>query len=283
MYQWPKNLVVFAALVFAEQLGDPGQIAQSIAAFVVLCAASSAMYLFNDVWDREKDRAHPQKRGRPIASGELSVSTAVVIALLLALGSLAGAYAVRWQLLAPVAGYLILSLAYTLALKNVMLVDVLTVAIGFVIRAMAGAVALDVTFSNWLMVCTLFLALFLSLGKRRREMTLLDSQATNHREVLRHYSVDFLDRLTLIVAASTLLSYAIYTCSPEVVERLKTDKLYLTLPFVVFGLFRYLHLVHHKAGGGDPSKTLLEDWPLWLTVGLWGLTCAGIIYGRALM
>lgn len=282
VYQWPKNLVVFGALVFALELGKPAQVLKSVIAFFTLCAASSAIYLLNDLIDVEKDRAHPEKRNRPIASGALSVSAATGMLLLLGAGALAAAFAMRAQFGASVVCYLVLNLAYSLVLKNIMLVDVMAIAISFVIRGIAGALVLDVKFSNWLVVCTLFLALFLALGKRRREIGLLDEEAIKHREVLGHYSVPYLDALMVVLAATTLLAYTIYTCSPEVVERLHTDKLYVSLPFVVYGLFRYLYLVHHRSGGGDPSRTLVRDVPLLATVLLWGITNVAIIYGHRL-
>ena len=280
VYQWPKNLVVFAALVFAFQLTEPGQILRSLAAFLVLCAASSAVYVLNDLADIEKDRAHPEKRRRPIACGLIPIPVAVAMLVLLLAASLVPAYLLGYYFLFAVLGFLALNSCYTFLLKRIMLLDVLAIAGGFVLRGVAGAVVLEVAFSNWLVVCTMFLALFLGLGKRRREIGLLDAEAVHHREVLGHYTVPYLDSLMVILAGSTLLTYTIYTCSPDVVQRTGTDKLYLSLPFVVYGLFRYLYLVHHKRGGGDPSRTLLTDAPLLITVLLWGLICIGIIYGE---
>lgn len=282
VYQWPKNLLVFAALLFAEQLLIPHQVLRSLVAFAAFCAASSAMYIFNDLRDMEVDRIHPAKRHRPLASG--AVSKGAGIALLgVCLGLavvLSATLGVRFVLIVLV--YVLLTASYTLYLKYVLLVDVLVVAMGFVVRAIAGAVALDVVFSDWLVVCTLFLALFLGLSKRRHEIALLDEEAIRHRAVLGQYTVAFLDSLNLIVAGATLITYTIYTCSPEVVERLGTDKMYLTLPFVVYGLFRYLYLVHVDHQGGDPSQLLLQDRSLGVAVVLWGLACVGIIYaGRS--
>lgn len=278
VYQWPKNLLVFAALVFAEQFVHPEQVLRSVIAFAVLCAASSAVYLFNDLRDIEKDRAHPDKRHRPLARGAMGIPFAVALMAIVAAAALAAGFALGPRFGAAVAAYIALTVAYTLWLKHILILDVIAVALGFVIRAVAGALVLDVVFSNWLVVCTLFLALFLSLSKRRRELLLMEDGAGAHRVVLEGYSVPFLDMLIVVVAGSTLITYTIYTCSPEVVERLGTDKLYLTLPFVVYGLFRYLHLVHHNGGGGDPSRTLLEDWPLALTVLLWAISCVTILY-----
>lgn len=281
VYQWPKNLFVLAALIFGQQLDDPHQVIRSVVALAVFCAASSAMYLFNDLIDIEKDRAHPEKSKRPLASGALKKRTAVALIAALAIGATAVSVLLGPPFLAIVLFYMLLTTLYTLVLKNVIIVDVLVVAAGFVIRATAGAIALHVTFSNWLVVCTLFLALFLGLSKRRHEVGLLeDDEAEAHRVVLKHYTIPYLDHLIVIVSAGTLITYTIYTCSPEVVERLGTDKLYLTLPFVIYGLFRYFFLVHYDEGGGDPTQTLVRDWPLALTVILYGVACVAIIYGR---
>jgi 4-hydroxybenzoate polyprenyltransferase len=277
VYQWPKNLVVFAALIFAEQLHHSHQVLLSVGAFFTLCAASSAVYLLNDMLDVARDRTHPEKRDRPLASGAMGMGTAAVLLLALAAASLVGAYRLRPVFCSAVAIYLALMTAYSVILKRVMLVDVIVVALGFVVRAVAGALVLQVEFSNWLVVCTLFLALFLSLGKRRHEIELMDKEAAGHREVLGEYSVPFLDGLMLVVGGAALLTYTIYTCSPEVVERLG-DKLYVTIPFVIYGLFRYIHLVHMRNSGGDPSKTLLKDVPIMVTVLLWGLVSVGLIY-----
>lgn len=278
VYQWSKNLLVLAALIFARQLLVPEQVLRSLGAFAAFCLAASATYLFNDVLDVETDRAHPKKRTRPIASGAISVPAALALSLGLFVAAAALGWVIRPAFLAALVFYIALTLSYSAFLKHFIIIDVIAVALGFVTRAMAGAIALNVAFSNWLVVCTLFLALFLGLSKRRHEITLLETGAINHRKVLFHYSVHFLDQLILITAGGALITYTIYTCSPEVVRSFGTDKLYLTLPFVVYGLFRYLFLVHHRTGGGDPSSTLLSDWPLGVTVVLWGLACVGLLY-----
>lgn len=278
VYQWTKNFLVLAALVFAQQIMVPGQVALALEAFVAFCLAASATYLLNDILDVEKDRQHPKKSTRPIASGALPIPAAIVLALLLLALALALAWHVRPAFLLALLAYMALTISYSLVLKHMVLLDVMAVALGFVIRAMAGAIALDVVFSNWLVVCTLFLALFLALSKRRHELTLLEGDAAGHRAVLFHYSVHYLDQLILIVAGGTLITYTIYTCSPDVVVKFHTDKLYMTVPFVLYGLFRYLFLIHHKTGGGDPSRTLITDKPLALTVLLWAVVCGLIIY-----
>jgi len=281
VYQWSKNLLVFAALIFAQQLQVPAQFMRSIIAFAAFCAASSAIYLFNDIMDIENDRVHPEKCTRPLASGALSIGMAagMIAGLLTAAAILA--VQLNGPFCAILAFYVVLIVLYSLRLKRLVIVDVMVVAIGFVIRAMAGAIALSVTFSNWLVVCTMFLALFLGFSKRRHEIRFLNEGATNHRPVLLHYTIPYLDSLNILVAGATLITYTIYTCSPEVVVRLGTDKLYLTLPFVVYGLFRYLYLVQQNLDGGDPSSSLLKDKPLAFTVLLWGAACTGIIYWKA--
>lgn len=277
-YQWTKNLLLFAALMFAGELGHPSQALVSLAAFGAFCLAASATYVFNDLLDIESDREHPKKRHRPLASGAMSPAAARVLLVVLFGASIAIAWSIRVEFLVALLAYVVLTLAYTLKLKHLMIIDVLAIALGFVIRAVAGALALNVPFSNWLVVCTLFLATFLGLSKRRQEILLLEEGAQSHRQVLQHYTVHYLDQLILIMAGGTLITYTIYTCSPEVIQRLGTDKLYVTLPFVVYGLFRYLHLIHHETGGGDPSSTLIKDKPLGATVVLWAIACALIMY-----
>lgn len=278
VYQWTKNLLVFAALLFAKQVGDPVQLSKSIAAFAAFCMAASATYLLNDLIDIEKDRNHPKKRLRPLPSGELTTSLAWVMSAGLFAASITLAGAIRFQFLLALLFFICLTVAYSVVLKEIIIVDVMAIALGFVARAMGGALVLNVVFSNWLVVCTLFLAMFLGLSKRRHEITLMVDGAQHHRRVLYHYSVNYLDQLILIVASGALITYTIYTCSQEVVNRIGTDKLYLTIPFVVYGLFRYLFLVHHRTGGGDPSDMLLTDVPLGINVLLWAVSCGAIIY-----
>lgn len=277
-YQWSKNVLLFAALIFAKEAFVPEKVFIVLEAFIAFCMAASATYLFNDLMDIEKDRQHPKKRYRPIASGQMPPAVAWGLLVTLFVLSAALSLSIRWQFLCATLAYIGLTLSYTLVFKNLIILDVLALALGFVVRALAGAIALDVKFSPWLVVCTLFLALFLGLGKRRHEVVLLEEGASSHRAVLYHYSVHYLDQLILIAAGCTILTYTIYTCSPDVIARLGTDKLYVTLPFVIYGLFRYLFIMHHKTGGGDPSATLLKDYALGVTVILWGVTCASLIY-----
>ena len=277
--QWTKNLIIFAALLFGQRLFDPLSVALAAGAFVIFCALSGVVYLINDVADRDADRQHPTKQHRPIASGALSVTTALVAAAALGTAALAAAFWLRPLFGVLASTYVVLLALYSGPLKHVVIIDVITIAVGFVIRAAAGAVAIAVPISPWLYVLTVLLALFLALSKRRHELVLLAGNATGHRPILEEYSPYLLDQMISVVAASTLVGYAIYTVSPETIEKFHTDLLGLTLPFPLYGIFRYLYLVHLKEGGGSPSEMLLTDRPLLACVALWALAVALIIYG----
>jgi len=286
--QWTKNLIVFAALLFGERGAapaflDPQAIGRAVAAFGIFCALSGVVYLINDIADREKDRLHPLKRHRPIASGAVSPSLAMGTAAVLTVLALAGSFVLRPQFALVGLVYVALQSAYSGPLKHVVIIDVLTIAIGFVLRAAAGAVAIDVPISHWLLILTILLALFLALSKRRHELVLLADGATSHRPILEEYSPYLLDQMIAVVTASTLISYVIYTVSPETVQKFHTDYLGLTLVFPLYGIFRYLYLVHQKEGGGSPSDMLLNDRPLLACVALWAIAVAAIIYGTSLI
>jgi 4-hydroxybenzoate polyprenyltransferase len=276
--QWTKNLLVFAGLLFGRRLLDPAAIIEAVAAFAVFCGLSGAVYLINDIADRETDRRHPLKARRPIASGALSVRAASLAAATLLATSLAGAAALgRWFGAVAVA-YVFLQALYSGPLKHIVIIDVLTLAIGFVLRAVAGAVAVHVEISNWLLVCTVLLALFVALAKRRHEIVLLAGDAPTHRPILGEYSPYLLDQMIAVVTASTLIAYIFYTVSPETQAKFGTQWLGLTIPFPLYGIFRYLYLVHRREGGGSPSDLLLTDRPLLLCVALWAVSVALIIY-----
>jgi 4-hydroxybenzoate polyprenyltransferase len=276
--QWTKNLFVFAGLLFGGRLLQADSILLAAATFAIFCALSGSVYLFNDVADRDADRVHPLKSSRPIATGVLPVRTAVITAGLLGTGAIAAAAQIRPSLAAAGVAYLLLLLSYSAFLKHVVIVDVLTIAAGFVLRAVAGAIAVSVPISHWLIVCTTLLALFLALSKRRHELTLLAEGATEHRRILTEYSPYLLDQMVGVVTASTLVAYSIYSTSTETAERLHTDRLGLTIPFVLYGIFRYLYLVHQKRGGGSPSTLLLTDRPLLACVALWVVSVIIILY-----
>jgi len=280
--QWVKNLLVFAGLIFGGQLGNPGAVLRAFAAFAIFCLLSSAVYLVNDVLDRDVDRRHPKKAHRPIAAGTLGVQTALVIAVVAMLVALAGAFAVGRQFGIVAVAYLLLMTSYSVWLKHQVILDVLAISGGFVLRALAGATAVDVPFSHWLLMLTLLLAMFLALCKRRAELTALSTEARTHRRALEHYSEGLLDQMIAVVTASTLLAYAFYTISPETIAKFGTDRLLLTLPFPLYGIFRYLYLVHQQAGGGNPSEQLFSDRALLGCVALWGIAVVAIIYGHVL-
>ncbi len=276
--QWTKNLLVFAGVLFGQRLLDPAAVARSIAAFAIFCALSGAVYLINDIADRDQDRLHPLKATRPIASGALTVATALVAAVLLCAGALAAALAISPAFVAVAGAYVVLQALYSGPLKHLVILDVLTLAIGFVLRAVGGAVAVDVAISHWLLVCTLLLALFISLAKRRHEIVLLAGEASSHRRILGEYSAYLLDQMIAVVTASTLIAYIFYTVSPETQEKFGTPWLGATIPFPLYGIFRYLYLVHRRDGGGSPADLLLTDRPLLVCVALWAVAVALIIY-----
>ena len=276
--EWIKNTFVFAGLVFSRKLTDPSAVIASVTAFGIFCALAGAVYLINDVTDRERDRQHPRKRERPIASGALSPQTALTAAGLLAATGLVGAWMLGTTFGVVATSYLGLLALYSGPLKHIVIIDVLTIAIGFVLRVAAGAVAVDVPMSHWLLVCTILLAMFLGLSKRRHELTLLADGATGHRRILQEYSPYLLDQMIGVVTASTLMAYVFYATSQETAEKFGTSLLGLTIPFPLYGIFRYLYLVHQREGGGSPAELLLNDRPLLACVALWGLAVVVIIY-----
>ena len=277
-HQWTKNLVLFAALAFSKHLFEAGPLVRAVVAFALFCGLSGAVYLLNDVADRERDRMHPLKRLRPVASGALSPRTAVGLAALIGFGCLALSFTLGVPFAACTVLYLGLNLLYSFSLKEVVILDVLAISMGFVLRAVAGAVAIGVLISDWLLICTILLALFLTLSKRRHELTSLSDTAVSHRPTLQEYSPYLLDQMIAVVTASCVTSYAFYTTAQETRDKFQTDRLAWTLPFVLYGIFRYLYLVHRKEQGGSPTDVLLTDRPLLVAVALWALTVVVILY-----
>jgi 4-hydroxybenzoate polyprenyltransferase len=278
--QWVKNLLVLAPILFAQSLFDAEAVARGLLAFVLFCLVSSGGYLVNDIRDLEQDRLHPLKQKRPLAAATLRVSTAILAAAVLLLAGVAGAFALGGAFALAVAAYCVVNLAYTFALKHVVIVDVFAIAAGFVLRAVAGALAIRVVMSNWLLVCTTLLALFLGFSKRRYELLLLKEDAGHHRQVLEEYSPLFLDMMIGIVTASTVMSYTLYTISDETHQRFHTRGLLLTVPFVLYGIFRYLYLVYHRDGGGDPTETFFTDGATMVNLLLWTASVVLVLYWR---
>jgi 4-hydroxybenzoate polyprenyltransferase len=273
--QWTKNSVVFAALVFGRQSGFD-DLLHATMAFIAFCAISSATYIFNDWSDVERDRVHPVKRFRPLAAGELRPAPALVLAAILAIVALSISLAVTPWLSTVLAAYGLLMLAYTFLLKQVMILDVFVIAAGFLLRAIAGAAAVDVPISTWLMLCTMLLALFLGFCKRRNELTTLDAEAALHRTSLRGYTVETLDQFIVISAASSVMAYAMYTFSADTVP--DNGIMMITVPIVIFAMFRYLYLVYIRRLGGAPEILLFRDRPLLGSIIVWGITAFSIVW-----
>ncbi len=277
--QWTKNIILFAPLVFSQTITNKQLAISSFISFMVFCFLSGSVYILNDLIDIKQDRVHPLKSKRPLASGRLSPVYAVITLLaLLALSVYISLAYLNYLFILVAGSYLILQIAYSTVLKHIVIIDVFSIAAGFLLRVLAGAEAIEVTFSTWLFFCTILLALFLALSKRRHEILLLDEKAINHRKILFEYSADLLDQMISIVTTTTLIAYILYTISPETVDHFGTDNLKYTVPFVLYGIFRYLYLIHQKNEGGSPEKVLLNDKPILITVILYCLTACYILY-----
>jgi 4-hydroxybenzoate polyprenyltransferase len=275
--QWPKNIFVLAGLVFDGQLTNLGSLSITLLAVILFCLASSLVYIINDITDIQTDRLHPFKRNRPLASGQLSQRTAIIVAVVLFVFTFPIAFYLNVNFGLIITGYFLLMLAYSSWLKHIPIVDVMIIAAGFVLRVAAGVVVMVTTeFSPWLFVTTTFLALFIALGKRRAEIDLLEGAADSHRQVLKGYSLELLDQLLTIVLASTLMTYCLYTFSSPITPG--NHVMMLTIPFVIYGLFRYLYLIRMEHIGGAPEEIVLTDLPMQIAVGLWGLTVVIILY-----
>ena len=275
--QWAKNVFIFAALVFDEQLTQKEPLLRTIAGFGLLCLISSAVYLLNDIADVESDRQHPTKRNRPIAAGQLSISLALVLAIAMAAFALAAGFALEPSFGWIITLYFVINLLYSLWLKHKPIIDVMIIAAGFVLRVAAGVVLIEVTrFSPWLYVCTTLLALIIGFGKRRAEIILLADGANAHRKVLDGYTIGYLDQLIVVVSATTIMAYSLYTFSA--LNLPSNHLMMLTIPFVIYGVFRYLYLIHVEDAGGAPEELILSDRPLLATLIFWGLLAVVILY-----
>lgn len=275
--QWSKNLFVLAALLFSGRATEPSVVADALIALAAFCLAASAVYAFNDVRDSDADRRHPVKRFRPVAAGEISTRHAITAAVVLAAASvglalLVGRLAAGW-----LAGYLVLNVAYSLWLKQMVILDVFAIAAFFVIRLLVGAAAVEVHPSVWLLLCGGLLALYLGFAKRRHELTVLGADSAGHRGVLAHYGPQFLDQISAVLLAVTIVSYLMYTLTSDTARMVGSEALSYGVPFVLYGVFRYLYLVHQR-DLGTPTETVLSDRSLLVTVGLWVLYNAWVLY-----
>ncbi len=280
-HQWTKNLLVFAALALSKHLFEREAFLRALLAFGIFCGLSGTIYVVNDLTDLARDRLHPRKRHRPLASGALSPEAARGVAGVLGLACLGLSLLLGRDFALAALLYTLLNLAYSFRLKEIVILDVLSISMGFLLRGVAGALAIAVQFSDWLVVCTILLALFLALAKRRHELTSLNDAASGHRPILAEYSPYLLDQMISVVTASCLMAYAFYTMAPETVEKYRTDRLAWTIPFVLYGIFRYLYLVHQRDQGGSPTDLLLTDRPLLVDVALWALSIVLIVYTAA--
>jgi len=275
--QWTKNIFIFAALIFDHQLFRRGPFLRILAGFVLLCLLSSAVYLINDLADIEQDRLHPKKRNRPLPSGRLRPAAATAAAVLFIAIALPLALLLNWQFGVVAVVYLGTNLLYSYWLKHVVLIDVLLVALGYLLRVHAGVALITVArFSPWLYICMTLLALFIGFGKRRGELLLMQNEPGNSRKVLEDYSLSFLDELINLVSTAAIIAYSLYTFSAENLP--KNHAMMLTIPFVLYGIFRYLYLIHIKGEGGAPDELVLTDRPLQITFALWGLSAVLILY-----
>ena len=274
--EWSKNLLVFSSLIFSKSLTDSTNLLLTLGGFAAFCAAASGVYLFNDLCDVEKDREHPAKRSRPIASGQLNLNIARAASVMLFLVAGLGSWLLNPAFAGVIAIYVLTCLAYSLRLKHIVILDVIIIATGFVLRAVSGAVLINVVASEWLVLCTSMVALLIGFGKRRHELALLEDAAQNHRPSLSEYSLDFLDAIMNICAGAAVLTYALYTKADDTVARVGSHWMLATIPFVVYGVFRYLFLIHRRQAGGDPVLILFHDRPTLLNLLLW-ITAAGLV------
>jgi 4-hydroxybenzoate polyprenyltransferase len=268
-YQWVKNAFVFTGLLFGHAWHDANLVAGVVMAFAAFCLVSSAVYIFNDIVDLEQDRQHPKKCKRPLASGLVSIPAAVMLAVLLGTLGLSLAYFAAPTVLVILIGYALMNIAYTLRLKNVVILDVFIIATGFMLRILAGTLGVGIPPSQWLLLCGLMVTLFLGFTKRRAEIIALTDDKTAHRKVLEHYSPVLLDKMIGITAAGLIMSYSLYTMNPDTIRIHNTPNLIYTVPFVMYGVFRYIYLLHRQSRGGDPSHDLVRDPHLFIVVGAW--------------
>ncbi|NIM90431.1 MAG: decaprenyl-phosphate phosphoribosyltransferase [Candidatus Aminicenantes bacterium] len=277
-HQWTKNFFIYAALIFSQNIFNLPLLLKTTIAFSAFCLISSALYVFNDLKDLEEDKLHPLKSKRPIASGKIKKSTALLMIVILGLLGFSSAFTLNKNYFIIILVYFLIQMAYSLKLKHIVILDVFVVALGFLIRVVAGGLAIEVSLSSWLLICTILLALFLALSKRRHELVLLEDEASDHRPILEEYSPYLLDQMIAVVTASTVIAYCLYTISEETVTKFGTSNLIFTVPFVLYGIFRYLYLIHQKSEGGSPEALIIKDKPLLIDIFLWIAAAVIILY-----
>jgi 4-hydroxybenzoate polyprenyltransferase len=276
--QWTKNMLIFAAPIFADRLFDPVSMEKAILAFAAFCLTASTIYVLNDWKDEESDRIHPDKKHRPLASGRVSHGEALALVALLAAGTVFIAIETGHGLWEMLLAYALLNIAYTFLLKRVIILDLFIVSIGFIMRAMTGGIVIGVPISSWLLMCTFFLALFMSAGKRRHEVLLLGDLSKDHRSTLAEYPVRLLDQMIAVLTGLSIVTYSLYTLSPQTFQKFHSERMVYTIPVVTFGLFRYLYLVYQKDMGGKPEEIMLRDRTIQMTVLIWIALVIWVIY-----
>jgi 4-hydroxybenzoate polyprenyltransferase len=276
--QWVKNVFIFSGLIFSRKLLDVFLLAKVTAGFGLFCLTASSIYIFNDIKDIREDKGHPEKGKRPLAAGWLEVYKGYIASAVLAATGLLGAYLLDLWFFVIIGCYILINIAYSIKIKHVVILDVMCIAFGFVARVLAGTALAEVSASDWLIICTITLSLFLGFSKRRHELALIGRNANDHRKVLTEYNIAFLDQMIAVATACTVMSYALYTIADETVARFGTRNLIITIPFVIYGIYRYLYLLHQKKIGGNPTSALLTDPPLLLNGLLWLGTVILIIY-----
>jgi len=278
--QWIKNFFIFAAIIFSRNIFNLPLLLKAVIAFIAFCVLSSSLYILNDLKDLEEDKRHPIKSKRPLASGRLKKSHAILSFVIISSLGFILAVTLNRNFFIIALVYFILQIAYSFRLKHVVILDVFVIAAGFLIRVVAGGLAIEVSLSSWLLICTTLLALFLALGKRRHELVLLEEEASDHRPILEEYNPYFLDQLIAVVTASIVIAYCLYTIDAETVAKFGTTNLLYTVPFVFYGIFRYLYLIHQKSKGGSPETLILKDKPLLIDIFLWIASAVFILYMR---
>jgi 4-hydroxybenzoate polyprenyltransferase len=276
--QWVKNVFIFAGLIFSRNLFDASLLTKVFLGFILFCLGASSVYIFNDICDIEKDKEHPEKCKRPLAAGHINLTKAYLASTTFAATALIGAFFLDLRFFVILTVYVGMNIAYSVKLKHIVILDVMCIAFGFVFRVLAGTALAGVQASDWLIICTITISLFLGFSKRRHELTLVGANAENHRKVLSDYSIVFLDQMIAVATACSVMSYALYTIADETIARFSTRNLVFTIPFVIYGIYRYLYLLYQKQIGGNPTSALLTDFPLLLNGLLWVGAIILIIY-----